>query len=86
MKANQIQVGHTYVAKVSGSLVPVTVLEIVEDFNPFTDKRQIRYRCRNKRTGREILVRSPQRFRSEAGTVWGPKAKAVRDQVKELFV
>lgn len=47
MKASEITVGQVYLAKVSGKVVPVRVL----------------WRCRNELTGREITVRSCQRFR-----------------------
>lgn len=85
MKAKEIEVGQEYVAKVSGNLVPVKVLKIVDGYD-LAGRSRIQYRCRNKRTGREILVRSPQRFRCRACVVWGPTASRVRAETRSLFV
>lgn len=60
MKAKEIQVGQMYTAKVSGKVVPVRVLSI--DTQDVFGRQRTSYRCRNSRTGREIIVRSPQKF------------------------
>jgi len=62
MKTTQIEVGRTYQAKVSGVLVPLTVLSI-DVRETWGGKSAKRYRCHNERTGREIVVKSAQRFR-----------------------
>jgi len=62
MKTTQIEVGRTYQAKVSGVLVPLTVLSI-DVRETWGGKSVKRYRCRNERTKREVIVRSAQRFR-----------------------
>ena len=75
MKAAQIEVGRDYTCKVSGRVVPVRVLEKVEreksvgSANSLGGQRwrtTTSYRCRNLVTGREIVVRSCQRFRGPA--------------------
>jgi len=55
MKAVEIEIGGTYLAKVSGKVVPVVVQE--------TDTGRKGWGCRNTTTGREIWVKSAQRFR-----------------------
>lgn len=62
MKAVQIQVGQSYTAKVSGRVVPVLVLSKEESFS--TGKSRTIWHCRNEKTGREIVIRSAQRFRN----------------------
>lgn len=62
MRAKQIEVGGTYTAKVSGTLTRVEVLRIGET-SRFGGSMRTVYYCRNLRTGRDVFVRSPQRFR-----------------------
>ena len=62
MKAVQIIIGNEYACKVSGQVVHVKVLG-TEERCDFRDAVRIVYRCRNQKTGRDIFVRSPQRFR-----------------------
>jgi hypothetical protein len=61
MKAEDVSVGGRYAAKVSGLISPLRVLEVytISSFG----RSVVRYRCRNERTGREVIVKSPQRFR-----------------------
>ena len=61
MKSKEIDVGGVYAVKVSGRVVPVIVLCCEERFNG-VGMRQA-WRCRNRLSGREIVVRSSQRFR-----------------------
>lgn len=64
MKATEIQVGRTYLAKVSGRVVPVTVTAVHDERR--ANGTYPKWRCRNELTGREVWVRSSQRFRGEA--------------------
>lgn len=69
MKGNEILVGACYMAKVGGRVVPVRVLATVEKWEPKpkpNGRWLTHYRCRSEATGREITVRSPQRFRCPA--------------------
>ena len=65
MKAAHIAVGGDYTCKVSGRVVPVRVLEILEQLT-LAGRSRTTYRCRNLVTSREINVRSCQRFRMAA--------------------
>jgi len=73
MKAHEIKPGQTYLAKVSDRIVPVTVLHETS-YTIYGSRhmaqgefsRRGAWRCRNELTGREILVRSAQRFRGPA--------------------
>lgn len=71
MKANQIVKGGRYAAKVSGQLTTVRVLDIFERTS-WKGRVVTRYRCRNERTGREIEVKSPSRFRYAVRSGFGP--------------
>lgn len=65
MKQAQIEVGGEYIAKVSNQLVPLLVLRTSE----WCDNRgkwRRTWLCRNQRTGRQITVKSAQRFRRSA--------------------
>lgn len=69
MKAKEIEVGKCYTAKVSNNLVPVRVVGIsvkerlyLSALIPRKPARTI-YHCKNLATGREITVKSAQRFR-----------------------
>lgn len=62
MKQDEIEVGRTYVMKVSGRLVDVTVLEVLPEGRAGRKRRQ--WVCRNLATGRKVLARSAQRFRA----------------------
>jgi hypothetical protein len=59
----QITIGQCYLARVSGKLVPVRV---VERFEYHAGRVGMRYgwKAVNTKTGRTIVVRSPQKFRS----------------------
>lgn len=67
MKAKDIQVGRSYLVKVSGSVVPVRVTGLFG----YTIGRGSREQFRdgwtgiNVTTGRAVKVRSPQKFRGE---------------------
>ena len=65
MRASQVKIGETYIARVSGNLVPIKVLEEVQSFT-FSGKRKTNFRCRNERTGREIVVKSAAKFRQQS--------------------
>lgn len=67
MKANEIKIGQFYLAKVSGKVVTVKVVRTVERFNG--DRGRTHYVCQNMLTGREIEVKSCQRFRGKAYSV-----------------
>lgn len=71
MKMSQIRVGGTYAAKVSNAVVPVTVLEERTKFvRRGSGEVMLTYwRCRSVKTGREIVVKSAQRFRQEVARV-----------------
>ena len=60
MKAKEIQIGGTYLAKVSGKVVPVTVTQTRTQ--PLTGRDS--WLCQNEITGRPIVVKSCQRFRA----------------------
>lgn len=63
MKAAEIQVGGKYFAKVSGNVVGVQVLrQRTQTGYGRTNDRTV-WDCRNMITGREITVKSAQRFR-----------------------
>ena len=63
MKESEIKVGGRYTAKVSGKLTTVEVLEKIDVW--FFNKGFVtQYRCKNLSTGREIRIKSCQRFRS----------------------
>jgi hypothetical protein len=64
MKANQIETGKTYLAKVSGRLVPVKVLGVVCRPHYLRMRSDAQHWiCLNTTTGRQLEVKSPQRFR-----------------------
>lgn len=61
MKQINVEIGGTYTAKVSGRIVPVTVLRVIESFRYIGSRlpdckyrTSIKYVCRNEATGREI--------------------------------
>jgi len=56
MKKSDVQIGHTYLAKVSGQVVPVKILSE----SPYKG-----WVARNEKTGREVRIRSAQRLRRE---------------------
>lgn len=71
MKEVEIEIGGTYLAKVSGNLVPVRVLNTREISAPTRGNHwptRTVWDCRNERTGRTITVRSCQRFRQRLAT------------------
>lgn len=63
MKAADIKLGGRYMMKVSGSVVPVIVNAIVQDYTGRT-----RYDCTNTFTGRKVTARSAAKFRSVASS------------------
>jgi hypothetical protein len=62
VKGSEIAVAGEYVAKVSGRRVALRVESFDDD--PRTGRRRLR--CTSLATGREVLVRSAQRFRGRA--------------------
>ncbi len=65
MKAKEIEIGGTYVAKVSGRLVQIRVSATREVTQGRTGARTV-WDAVNLATGRKIVIRSPQRFRERA--------------------
>lgn len=71
MKASEITVGNTYIAKVSGNLVPVRVDDIQADAvvgyrGQGKTKRGTRYHVTNLKTKRSLTFRSAAKFRMVA--------------------
>lgn len=66
MKAKDIKIGGKYTAKVAGNITTVRVDTIRESFG-YGGRSTTVYDVTNLRTGRKIVVRSPQRFRGPAG-------------------
>ncbi|HEV3341105.1 MAG TPA: hypothetical protein VG125_12135 [Pirellulales bacterium] len=71
MKAKEIHVGGVYLAKVSGDVVPVRV-KALRDRYDLKGRCRVEYICTNTRTGREIVVKSPLRFRREVAKASNP--------------
>ena len=65
MKLKDIEIGGRYLAKVSGKLVRVRVVEIREASSYGSAKTLIE--AVNESTGRRITIRSPQRLRKPVG-------------------
>ena len=63
MKLNDVQVGGRYTAKVSGRIVTVRVIEIVEVPATRWSSARTRIEAVNEATGRRVSIRSPQRLR-----------------------
>ena len=63
MKLNEVQVGGVYLAKVSGSLQVLRVVRLHTTYDSFRKREKTTIECVNERTGRTIVVRSPQRLR-----------------------
>lgn len=68
MKKNGVKVGETYTARVSGKIVPVTILrERGSSYDHRTNRdRHLGWDARNDVTGREVHIRSAQRLRVRA--------------------
>ena len=66
MTAKQIELNGKYHVKVSGNVVPVQVVRTFGYTTGRGSRMQCRdgWVCRNLKTGREIKVKSPQKFRS----------------------
>jgi hypothetical protein len=56
MKANQIEVGGRYFAKISGNIVTIRVLQVDEMVQPWSGRQVTKYRCLNERTNRVVLL------------------------------
>lgn len=79
MKTNQIRVGERYMMKVSDRLVSVRVLDIrrtIREVRKSVGRSAYREKTTfivvNESTGRELTVKSPQRFRSTAPYIYSP--------------
>ena len=59
MKQKDIKVGGTYLAKVSGRVVPVRVDAVVD----YACTGRLRFRCTSLVTKREVVVKAATRFR-----------------------
>lgn len=69
MKLDDIQIGGRYIAKVSGRLVTVRVIQIRKVPSPSWSSRsawRTLIEATNEATGRTITIRSPQRLRAAA--------------------
>lgn len=71
MKAKDIKIGDTYIARISGKLTTVRVTDIRERFSPgrygANGRWQSFYDVVNLRTNRRTTFRSAQKFRWPAG-------------------
>jgi hypothetical protein len=56
MRASQISVGARCLAKISGTVVTVRVLQVEETIQPWSGRRVTKYRCLNERTNRIVLL------------------------------
>ena len=63
MKLNDVQVGARYHAKVSGTLQVLRVVRLHTSYDSLRKREKTTIECVNERTGRTIVVRSPQRLR-----------------------
>jgi len=63
LKLNDVQVGGRYTAKVSGRIVTVRVVEIVEVPATRWSNARTRIEAVNEATGRRVSIRSPLRLR-----------------------
>ena len=63
MKLSDVQIGGRYTAKVSGRIVTVRVVEIVEVEATRWSRARTRIEAVNEATGRQISIRSPLRLR-----------------------
>ena len=68
MKANQIEVGQIYMAKVSGKVVPVRVDDIYDQCS-IAGRWTKNFDVTNLATGRKLTFRSAAKFRGEAKAV-----------------
>jgi len=66
MKAKEIEVGGTYLAKVSGRLTIVRVNRIEPHYDFLTGRPKTMYCVTNLRTGRRTTFHSPSKFRARA--------------------
>lgn len=66
MKAKDIELGHRYLIKVSGKVVPVLVIGRSERITPSAPNGRDVWCCLNTETGKTIRVKSCQRFRGMA--------------------
>ena len=65
MKLSDVQVGGRYTAKVSGRIVTVRVVEIVQVEATRWSKAKTRIEAVNEATGRRISIRSALRLRAQ---------------------
>lgn len=63
MKLKDIEIGGRYVAKVSGKLQVVRILDLRSSCDPFSGRERTTFMAVNESTGRRITIRSPQRLR-----------------------
>ena len=64
MKLSDVQIGGRYTAKVSGRIVTVRVVEIVQVEATSWSSAKTRIEAVNEATGRRVTIRSPQRLRT----------------------
>lgn len=64
MQHNDIKVGGFYKAKISGVITTVLVTDIQEVTKGASKRTYMHYYVRNVRTGRTLIFRSCQKFRS----------------------
>ena len=63
MKLSDVKIGGRYTAKVSGRIVTVRVVEIVEVEATRFGRARTSIEAVNEATGRRVSIRSPQRLR-----------------------
>jgi hypothetical protein len=66
LKLSDVEVGGRFTAKVSGRIVTVRVVEIVEVEATRWSSAKTRIEAVSEATGRRITIRSPQRLRAVA--------------------
>ena len=64
MKSKDVEVGGRYIAKISGKLTIVRILEERVRYDAFRRRERTTWLALNEATGRTIDIRSAQRLRS----------------------
>ena len=74
MKKRDVRIGATYSAKISGRVVPVTLLEVAGSG----------WKARNETTGRVVRIKSAAKLREELSAAPKPPVDPTRTTAKEL--
>lgn len=64
MKSKDVEIGGRYIAKISGKLTIVRILEERVRYDAFRRRERTTWLALNEATGRKIDIRSAQRLRS----------------------